>query len=208
MHTRRGLPLPLRLDGSETAFIVRTATLMFRVTLAKELRQVVTLLYPGDVFRAAFAPPEAEAHLSAVSTGEVLRLRFETLTALAAEDPTVGAYFDRAVARQTARQALHLAALGRLDRFQRLATFLTELAVYTGTPAPDGGVVFEMPLSRADIADHLGLNADTLSRAMSKLRAAGLLRQPSRQKVLVRDFSALAALSPAAPSLLALHGEA
>lgn len=181
---------------------------MFRVTLPKDMRQVVTLLYPGDVFRAAFAPPAAEAHLSAVSAGEVLRLRFETFTALAAEDPAVGSYFNNAVARQTARQAIHLAAIGQLDCLQRLATYLTELAVCTGSPVPNGGVTFEMPLSRSDIADHLGLNADTLSRTISKLRAKGLLRQPDRQKAFVRDLSALAALTPAAPSLMALHGTA
>lgn len=207
MHTRRGVSLPLRLDGSETVFVVRTATLMFRVTLPKDMRQVVTLLYPGDVFRAAFAPLKAEAHLSAISAGEVLRLRFETFVTLAAEDPAIAAYFDKAVAQQTARQAIHLAAVGQFDCLQRLATFLTELAVYTGTPAPDGGVVFDLPLSRSDMADHLGLNADTLSRTVSRLRATGLLRQPNRQKAFIRDLSALAALTPAAPSLMALHGK-
>ena len=207
LHARRGQSLPLRLDGSETVFMVRTATLMFRIALREDLRQVVTLLYPGDVFRAAFAPLKAGAHLSAVSEGQVFRLRFETFATLAAEDPAVAACFDKALAQQTARQAIHLAAVGQLDCLQRLATFLTELAVYTGTPAPNGGVVFEMPLRRSDMADHLGLNSDTLSRTMSRLRAAGLLTQPNRQKAFIHDLSALAALTPAAPSLMALHGK-
>ncbi len=205
VHARQGQTLPLRFDGSETVFLVRTATLMFRVTLPENRRQVVMLLYPGDVFRAAFAPPSTDAQLTAVNAGEVLRLRREAFAKLAAENADIAGYFDDAVARQTARQAIHLASVAHLDCRQKLATFLLELAVYTGTPAPDGSIVFRMPLNRTDIADHLGLNADTLSRTMSRLRDTGLLRQPDRQKAFIRDLAALAALTPAAPSVMALQ---
>ncbi|MGK2923450.1 MAG: hypothetical protein ACSLE4_11820, partial [Methyloceanibacter sp.] len=61
VRTRRGQSLPLSLDGDETVFVVRAGALMLRVTLPHDLRQVVTLLYPGDVFRAGFAPPAAAA---------------------------------------------------------------------------------------------------------------------------------------------------
>lgn len=204
VRTRRGQSLPLALDGDETVFIVRSGTLMLRVTLPGDLRQVVMLLYPGDVFRSAFAPPQASAHLSAVGAGEVLRYRFNTFSALADSDPAIAHYYDDAVAKQTARQAIHMAAVGRFDCLQRLATFLTEVALRTGAPAPCGGLVFDMPLNRTDMADYLGLNADTLSRTISRLRGKGLLSHPERQRALIRDFNALAALTPAAQSLGAL----
>lgn len=206
VRTRRGQSLPLALDGDETVFVVRSGALMLRVTLPGDLRQVVTLLYPGDVFRSAFAPPQASAHLSAVGAGEVLRFRLSTFSAIADGDPAVARYFDDAVAKQTARQAVHMAAVGRFDCLQRLATFLTELALRTGTQSPCGGLVFDMPLNRTDMADYLGLNADTLSRTISRLRATGLLSHPERQRALIRDYRALAALTPAARSLEALFG--
>lgn len=58
-----------------------------------------------------------------------------------------------------------------------------------------------MPLDRREIAGYLGLNPDTLSRIMSRFKAAGLIGQPERSRALVRDLSALAARSPAARSL-------
>lgn len=206
VRTRRGQSLPLTLDGSETVFVVRAGALMLRVTLPGDLRQVVGLLYPGDVVRAAFAPPQASAHLSAVTAGEVLRYRQATFAALSEDDPAIARYYDDAVAKQTARQAIHMATVGRLDCQQRLATFLTELALHTGVRAPSGGVMFDMPLNRTDMADYLGLNADTLSRTISRLRASGLLSHPERHRALVRDFEALAALTPAAGALMALCG--
>jgi CRP/FNR family transcriptional regulator, anaerobic regulatory protein len=208
VRTRRGQTISLTLDGSEALYFVRSGVLMVDVTLPDDLRQVVGLLYPGDVLRSGFAPPHAAAHLSAVSPGEVLRVRWSTFTGLASEDPEIARYVDDAVAKQTARQAIHMAAVGRFDCRQRVATFLLELALRIGIKAPCGGVEFEMPLRRTDMADYLGLNADTLSRTMSRLRATGLLSHPERHRALVRDFEALTALTPAAQSLMALYGNA
>jgi len=208
VRTRRGQTVALAVDGSEAVYIVRSGALMLHVTLPHGLRQVIALLYPGDVFRSAFAPPDAGAVLSVVRAGEVLRFRWSAFGDLAMSNPEVARYMANAVAKQNARQAIHLATVGRFDCQQRLATFLLELALRTGVRAPCGGLAFEVPLRRSDIADYLGLNADTLSRTMSRLRASGLLSHPERHRALIRNISDLAALSPAARSLMALHGEA
>ena len=205
VHTRHGQPLPLSLGGEETVFVVRMATLLFRLTLADNIRQGVTLLYPGDVFRSAFAPPGSAAHLIALTSGEVLRYRFDTFSRLLSASPAARDYFDLAVARQAARQAIHLTAVGQLDSSQRLVTFLMELATHIGVPASEGRIVFEMPLSRTEVAEYLGSNADTLSRIMSRLRTEGLLTQPDRHTMFVRDLAALAALSPASQSMMSLR---
>jgi CRP/FNR family transcriptional regulator, anaerobic regulatory protein len=208
VRTRRGQPLSLSLEGAETVYVVRSGTLMVRVAFSEGMRQVLTLLYPGDVFRSAFAPPAASARLLAVSPGEALRFRWSVFSDLAASHPEIDRFYNDAVAAQNARAAIHMAAVGRFDCRQRVATFLLELALRTGMRAPGGGLNFEIPLSRTDIADYLGLNADTLSRTMSRLRASGLLSHPERNRGLVRDLSALAALTPAARALMALSGEA
>jgi len=205
VHTRPGQPLPLSLGGEETVFFVRMATLLYRLTLADGLRQGVTLLYPGDIFRSAFAPEGSASSLISLSAGEVLRYRYDAFSKLLEAKRDARRYFDGAVARQSARQAIHLAAVGQLDSTQRLVSFLVELATQIGVPASEGRIVFEMPLSRSEVAEYLGLNADTLSRIMSRLRGEGLLIQPDRNTVFVRDLNALAALSPASASLMSLR---
>ncbi len=205
VQTRPGQPLPLSLAGQETVFFVRMATLLFRLTFADGLRQGVTLLYPGDVFRSAFAPAGSASSLVSLSSGEVLRYRYDAFSELLEANRDARRYFDRAVARQSARQAIHLAAVGQLDSTQRLISFLVELATQIGVPASEGRIVFEMPLSRSEVAEYLGLNADTLSRIMSRLRAEGLLTQPDRHTVFVGDLNALSALSPASALLMSLR---
>jgi len=205
LRTRRGQALALAQQGDETAFIVRSGVLMLHITLPDSARQVAALNFPGDLIRTGFAPPCAKATLVAAAAGEVWRLRFGAVETLAASDLGVMRYLDEAVARRIAHQTIHAATLGRLDSEQKVATLLVELALRTGRCLPQG-VVFDLPASRKDIADYLGLNPDTLSRIMSRFRSASLFSHAERNRILVRDFAALAARSPAASSLMALDG--
>jgi CRP/FNR family transcriptional regulator len=83
LNVRRGQTIALTIDGSEAVFFVRSGALMLHLTLPGELRQVVTVLYPGDVLRSASVPSDAGARLSAVSAGEILHLRQTSFAALA-----------------------------------------------------------------------------------------------------------------------------
>lgn len=206
LRTRRGQALSLSYDGGPTAFIVRSGVLTLQVTLADDSRQIAAMLFPGDVFRSSFAPPCVQAALVASGIGEVWRLRLAALEKLAANDPSVQGYLDRAMAGQMARQAIHAATLGRLDCEQKVATMLLEVALRTGTNAAAGAVVIELPFNRKDIADYLGLNPDTLSRIMSRLKADGLIGPIERNRAVLRDLPALAARSPAARSLMEISG--
>jgi CRP/FNR family transcriptional regulator len=205
LRTRPGQKLTLALDGSETAFIVRSGVLMLQVTLPGSARQVTGIFFPGDILRSSFAPPHAEAAIIVVSAGEVWRLRVAALETLAAADPAVRRFLDEAIASRMIREAIHAVALGRFDSEQKVATLLVELALRTGGQSP-GGVVFELPFGRKDIADYLGLNPDTLSRVMSRFKAAGLIGSADRGRTVARDFAGLAARSPAAQSLIAMRG--
>lgn len=200
VRTRRGQTLALQRDGGDTAFIVRAGVLILQVSFPG--RQIVGLYFPGDLLRSSFAPPYAEAALVPASAGEIWRIRADALEALAAAEPAVRHYLDEAITGRIARQAIHAVMLGQFDCEQRVATLLVELALRTAIRSPSGGVGFEMPFSRKDIADYLGLNPDTLSRIMSRLKAAGLIGHSERSRMVVRDLAALAARSPAAQSLI------
>lgn len=204
LRLRRGQTLPLSLDGHETAFIVRSGALVLDLTLPGTARQMVDLLLPGDVLRSNFVPSDANARLTSVSATEAWRLRWSVLKALAGDDPALAGFLETSMAAQMARQALHIAIIGRLTGEQRVATVLTDLALRSGITLTAGEVGFNMPFSRRDIADYLGLNPDTLSRIVSGLRSQGILARSERRRTVVRDVRGLAALTPAAQSLTAI----
>jgi CRP-like cAMP-binding protein len=103
-----------------------------------------------------------------------------------------------------ARASVHTSALATLEGPQRLAAFLIEMALEVGTAAGPT-VAIELPLSRTEIAQYLALNADTLSRLMSRFRADELISQKSRHQIALRNWRAVADLCPITPALLALE---
>lgn len=206
LRTRPGQTLTLAYDQNETAFIVGSGTLALHVTLPNTSRQVVSLLFQGDAFRSSVVPPHAEAALVSAAKGEIWRLRMSALNATSGDDTGLARSLDEALINQMARRALHAVMLGQFDGEQKVATFLVELALRTGTLLP-GGVALDVPFARQDIAGYLGLNPDTLSRIMSRLRSRGIFWRVARSQIMLNDFHALAVLSPASQALAELHRE-
>jgi CRP/FNR family nitrogen fixation transcriptional regulator len=71
-----------------------------------------------------------------------------------------------------------LLVLGRQNAVERVAAFFLEMSERQG-----GLRQVELPMSRLDIADYLGLTIETVSRVFSKLRLKGIIRLPSLRNV-------------------------
>lgn len=80
----------------------------------------------------------------------------------------------------------HLLVLGRQSASERLAAFLIDMAERQG-----GLEEFDLPMSRADIADYLGLTIETVSRTFTSLRKRGLIALDDTTHVRVLDRAAL-----------------
>ena len=126
MRTRQRQSLALTVDLGETAFIVGAGTLSVHITLGTT-SQAVTLLFPGDLFRSSFAPPQAKAALVSAANAEVWRLRASALEELATRDPAIARFVDQALVNQMARRAMHAVMLGQFDGEQKVATFLAQV---------------------------------------------------------------------------------
>ncbi len=85
----------------------------------------------------------------------------------------------------------HLTTLGRLDSIERVTLFLAEMA-----EAEPGHGPVHLPMNREEIADYLGLNAETISRIFTKLRKAGLFKFLSPTEFVVADPQAVARRLP------------
>jgi CRP/FNR family transcriptional regulator len=87
-----------------------------------------------------------------------------------------------------------MVTLGRKDAQQRVASLLLLVARRSGAAAGDADrVVFELPLTRADMADFLGITLETVSRQLSKLRHAGVIEIVNHRHVTVPDLARLGA---------------
>jgi CRP/FNR family transcriptional regulator len=57
------------------------------------------------------------------------------------------------------------------------------------------GIPFELPMTRTDISDFLGLTIETVSRTLTKFKQLGLSELPSSNQVKLLDVEALKGLA-------------
>ncbi|WP_342643957.1 helix-turn-helix domain-containing protein [Rhodoligotrophos ferricapiens] len=186
---------PIRYDrngeiyGEEepTGYLYRVSSGAVRICrlLSDGRRQISGFYLPGDVFGLEADDTHrfsAEAVVASVITvtslGAVLRQ--------AERDGELGRQLWNVTANHLARAHEHMLLLGRKSASERLATFLMDMRRRSGTSG-----TIELPMSRNDIADYLGLTIETVSRTFSQLELDGLIALPSSRRVVVCDVSAL-----------------
>ena len=150
-------------EGADFVYkLISGAVRGFKV-LADGRRQVLEFYLPGDIFGLE-AGPVRKAAAEAVGEVQVIVARRSSILA---ED---GAGLWRVVIRDLLRSQEHILTLGRRAAAERVASFLVDLADRTGADE-----VLELPCSRQDIADYLGLTIETVSRTFTQLSAQGLI---------------------------------
>ena len=92
--------------------------------------------------------------------------------------------------------------LGRKTALERIASFLLAWAerqeVCPAGQLPKPNISLQLPLSRTDLADYLGLTIETVSRSLSQLKRAQLIDIPSIHEIILRRPQALSDLAEAA----------
>jgi len=205
IRTRRRQKLAITSDQEDTLYLIRRGFMLAQASLPGNRTQILSILTPGDVYRTAAMPPLAGTALTSTNDqGEVWRVRWPVVCEGPSRDAALENLLSRQLAEQAARLALHAAIVGGLTGEERVASLYAELALRTGKVS-HAGVTFEMPISRVDIAEYLSLNADTVSRIVSRMRAKGLIAEAGRGFILCRDIEALMRECPVARTLEAMH---
>lgn len=87
-----------------------------------------------------------------------------------------------------------MVTLGRKSAQEKVASFLYLIAVHVDPEIDsltEGSCSFDLPLSRADIADFLGLTIETVSRQLTKLRKDGVIGIANNRHITVNDINTL-----------------
>ncbi|AAM54835.1 oxygen-dependent transcriptional regulator protein, Fnr/CRP family (plasmid) [Rhizobium etli CFN 42] len=79
--------------------------------------------------------------------------------------------------------------LGRRTAEEKVASLLHLITAHAETAT---STAFDLPLSRAEIADFLGLTIETVSRQLTRLRKEGVIRIENIRHITVPDMDALA----------------
>lgn len=81
--------------------------------------------------------------------------------------------------------------LGRKTALEKTASFLEIVMRRSTLQGGPSGQVIDLPLSREEIANYLGLTLETVSRQIGALKKAGVINVHDRRQIEVLDFAAL-----------------
>ncbi|WP_377293273.1 Crp/Fnr family transcriptional regulator [Rhizobium sp. SG2393] len=152
-------------------------------------RQVIDVLGPGRLIGNALtgdAPSGAET------------LTFTRLEALDTSGAAERGAIEAALRHMLTRSLAHATLLGRKTATERVASALIDLAAqFRRRPrnASTRRVTFTLYLTRADLADWLGLTLETVSRCLNAFKRDNVIAFDHPEVVTVKDMAALTALA-------------
>jgi CRP/FNR family transcriptional regulator, nitrogen fixation regulation protein len=147
-------------------------------------RQIGAFYLPGDIFGLEVGERHT-ASAEAIADSKVLMVKRSALVALAGRDNDVAQLLWRMAATELQRAQEHILLLIKTAQ-ERVAGFLLEMAARSA-----GAGEVELPMSRQDIADYLGLTIETVSRTLTQLENAGTIAVPASRRIVLRSRGAL-----------------
>ena len=156
-------------------------------------QQIVGLQFAPDFLGRPF---RTESQINAEAATDVSLCSFPraAIERLMMESPGLERRLLEETLKELAEARDWMVTLGRKTASEKVASFLLLIArnIDPGTASSGGRTVtFDLPLTRADIADFLGLKIETVSRRLTKLRAEGVISIENNRHVTVADLSRL-----------------
>ncbi|MGQ3671389.1 helix-turn-helix domain-containing protein [Xanthobacter sp. TB0136] len=176
-------------------YVLLSGTVRVCKLLGDGRRQIANFCLAGDVFGWEMG---ARHRFSAEAVGEckVVRVKRSILFARAADDADLAQALWAVTAGELARAQNHLLVLGRKTAQERVASFLLDMAErMSGSVVSGRAQEVQLPMSRQDIADYLGLTIETVSRTLTHLEDVEAIALPSSRRIVLRNCSALRGLN-------------
>lgn len=184
----------LYFEGDEVEWLYQVTSGVLRLTrlLADGRRQVIAFGYPGDI--VGF--PTGDLHHTDCEALTDVRLQPVRRSALenGEGDPELHGSLLQAALREISAMQDHFMMLGRKSATEKLASFLCVLADRVGEELGAYRQV-NLPMSRSDIADFLGLTTETVSRTFTQLRKSQIIAIDNIHTIIIQRPTALLGLA-------------
>jgi CRP-like cAMP-binding protein len=167
---------------------VITGTVRVCKLLADGRRHIAEFFFSGDCFGLDNMTERLFA-AEAVSDVIVMRYPRRATERLIDENPRLARALRDMTLHDLANAQIRMLMLGRMSAAERVATFLLDMFERN-----DATRTIELPMSRNDIADYLGLTIETVCRVMSMFKRSGAIDIPTPHRIELRDRAALAAI--------------
>jgi CRP/FNR family transcriptional regulator len=177
-------------DDAESIYEVVQGTVRLYKLLPDGRRQIIGFMTAGHLL--GLAPEGRYVYSAEAITGvTVRRYRRSAFDRLLDEVPGLARRLLAAASHELTAAQNQMLLLGRKTAAEKVASFILLTASHQGDDVDE----VDVPMTRNDIADHLGLTIETVSRTLSKLKAEGLIALPTPTRLEIRDRDRLAGMA-------------
>jgi CRP/FNR family nitrogen fixation transcriptional regulator len=175
-------------EGDDAVYFYKLLTGSLRLVkvVADGHRQICDFYLPGDLVGFSNAA-EHEFSAEAIQDCTLVRYRRRDTDTLIKTDAVFACELQALTAKGLSSAYAHMVRLCHRSAHDRLAWFL--LAMAERSQSADGWIA--LPMTRIDIADYLGMAHETVSRAFTQLKKAGVIVEPTLNRIKLVDRGAL-----------------
>ena len=193
MSRSRNRPFFSEGDPSGAIYQVESGCIRLQKMTEGGRRCVLSFCYPGDVFGLGTHGPE-QVDAEAACASRVSRLGHLGLQRMLQSEPTRAMKVIDAAYGGQEPGSEHVVMISFAPAEQKLAWFLASLGQRLGQSV-GGELLVDLPMMRADIADHLGMTFETVSREMTKLRDLKIIDLLGLRKFKIQRAAVLQSLA-------------
>jgi len=183
-----GVPIPFERnaeiygedESADYVYKVVSGAVRTYKILSDGRRQITAFYLPGDVF--GIEPGNVHSGLAeAIEKSSILVVRRSAVLSSADRDFEVARHLWSATVTELGRSQNHALLLIKTAK-ERIAAFLLDMAERL-----TGKGVVELPMSRQDIADYLGLTIETVSRTLTLLSEGSTIQLLASRRIVLSN---------------------
>lgn len=154
--------------------------------------RIVALVHPAGVVGQLFAPV-ADLTVTAVAPCEACLFPRGDVERVLGERPAFAHRLLRQTMSELAEARALIDTISKRQAKARVAALLLDLA-RAASPACRDAINFELPLTRGEMAQLLGITIETVSRSLTAFDTAGVIRRHGASGIMLNDPAALQAM--------------
>ena len=172
-------------DPIDHVYRILSGSVRLYKAVADGRRQIIDFLGPKDCFGLTGLDEHAYS-VESITPVTMTRFQRKRLDTAIESQPDLGRQLFRLACSELDRAQQCMLLLGRKSADERIASFLLDQASRWAGGSRDG-TCLQLSMSRQDIADHLGLTIETVSRIFTRFKRSGLIELPDRHTVVMKD---------------------
>jgi CRP-like cAMP-binding protein len=187
MPFNKGAEIYGEKEPAEYVYKVLSGSVRTYSVLNDGRRHIGAFYLPGDIFGVESGTSH-NLSAEAIADCTVLMVRRSLVMDTAKRNPGVMSHLLQCTSRELNQARDHVQLLIKTAQ-ERVASFLLEMSERLSEET------VELPMSRQDIADYLGLTIETVSRTLTQLGHKKAIELPTSRRIVLRNRGALAQLN-------------